>query len=317
MIPFGSYLLAEHLHCSGILAAVASGLAMGPSETAGEVGAITGIRRTTIWDTIQFAANGIIFVLLGEQLPELLSGAVAIVQSIGHRDPWWLALYVVAINVGLAVLRFLWVWLSFSLTLFRQGHWRRVPNWRIVAAMSFCGVRGATTLAGVLTLPLAMSDGSAFPSRELAIFLAMGVIITSLIVASIDLPLLLRGLSLPPEPSHLAKENAVRIAAAEAAVAAVQRAEHAMAEGRADADLYVAAASRVMDLYRQRIELRQSSTDEAVSRDRLERIKRELRMIALRAERAEILRWAQNLQIGSEAAIKMVRETDLMEARYI
>ena len=290
---------------------------MGPSETAGEVGAITGIRRTTIWDTIQFAANGIIFVLLGEQLPELLSGAVAIVQSIGHRDPWWLALYVVAINVGLAVLRFLWVWLSFSLTLFRQGHWRRVPNWRIVAAMSFCGVRGATTLAGVLTLPLAMSDGSAFPSRELAIFLAMGVIITSLIVASIDLPLLLRGLSLPPEPSHLAQENAVRIAAAEAAVAAVQRAEHAMAEGRADADLYVAAASRVMDLYRQRIELRQSSTDEAVSRDRLERIKRELRMIALRAERAEILRWAQNLQIGSEAAIKMVRETDLMEARYI
>lgn len=218
MIPFGSYLLAEHLHCSGILAAVASGLAMGPSETAGEVGAITGIRRTTIWDTIQFAANGIIFVLLGEQLPELLSGAVAIVQSIGHRDPWWLALYVVAINVGLAVLRFLWVWLSFSLTLFRQGHWRRVPNWRIVAAMSFCGVRGATTLAGVLTLPLAMSDGSAFPSRELAIFLAMGVIITSLIVASIDLPLLLRGLSLPPEPSHLAQENAVRIAAAEAAV---------------------------------------------------------------------------------------------------
>ena len=91
-----------------------------------------------------------------------------------------------------------------------------LPIW--AAAMSFCGVRGATTLAGVLTLPLAMSDGSAFPSRELAIFLAMGVIITSLIVASIDLPLLLRGLSLPPEPSHLAQENAVRIAAAEAAV---------------------------------------------------------------------------------------------------
>lgn len=63
--------------------------------------------------------------------------------------------------------------------------------------------------------------------------------------------------------------------------------------------------------------MRQSSTDEAVSRDRLERIKRELRMIALRAERAEILRCAQNLQIGSEAARKMVRETDLMEARYI
>jgi len=316
LIPFGSYLLAEHLHCSGILAAVASGLTMGSVEATGEVAATTRIRRNTVWDTIQFAANGIIFVLLGEQLPVILSGAADIVRTTGHHEPWWLAVYVVAINVGLAALRFLWVWLSFSLTLFRQGHWREAPNWRLVAAMSFAGVRGAITLAGVLTLPLAMGDGSPFPARELAIFLAMGVIITSLIVATIGLPLLLRGLSLPPEPSHLAEEDAVRTAAAEAAIAAVQRAEHEMAEGRPDADLYVAAASRIMDLYRRRIELSQSGADEAASRERLEQIERDLRLIALRAERAEILRRAQGHQIGSEATRKMVREIDLMEARY-
>src|SRR3546814_4647016 len=84
-------------------------------------------------------------------------------------------------------LRFLWVWLSFRLTLFRVGQWKQSPNWRVVAAMSFAGVRGAITLAGVLTLPLAMGDGSPFPARDLAIFLAMGVIIVSLIVASIGL----------------------------------------------------------------------------------------------------------------------------------
>src|SRR3546814_8777148 len=77
-----------------------------------------------------------------------------------------------------------------------------------------------------------MGDGSPFPARDLAIFLAMGVIIVSLIVASIGLPLLLNGLQMPTEPSHQAEENAARVAAAEAAIAAVERIEHARAEGR-------------------------------------------------------------------------------------
>lgn len=316
LIPFGSYLIAEHLHCSGILAAVAAGITMGFVEASGEIAAATRIRRATVWDTIQFTANGIIFVILGEQLPLILSGAAEIVRTTGHRDVWWLAIYVGAINIGLAALRFLWVWLSFRLTLFREGQWKQRPNWRVVAAMSFAGVRGAITLAGVLTLPLAMGDGSPFPARDLAIFLAMGVIIVSLIAASVGLPLLLRGLALPPEPSHLAQEDATRIAAAEAAIAAVEQAEHAMAEGRPDADIYVAAASRIMDAYRQRIDLRRSEIDEALSRKQLEKVERELRLIALRAERAEIFRRSQNRQVGSEAAQKMVREIDLLEARY-
>ncbi|QKR99857.1 Na+/H+ antiporter [Sphingomonas sp. CL5.1] len=316
LIPFGSYLIAEHLHCSGILAAVAAGLTMGFVETTGEVAATTRIRRNTVWDTIQFVANGIIFVLLGEQLPGILAGAAGIVRLTGHREIWWLGVYVVAINLGLAALRFLWVWLSFRLTLFRAGEWKRSPNWRIVAAMSFAGVRGAITLAGVMTLPLVMGDGAPFPARELAIFLAMGVIIVSLVVASLGLPPLLRDLKLPPEPSHLAEEDATRIAAAEAAIAAVERAEHEMAEGRADADVYVAAASRIMDAYRQRIEVRRSDAGERESARQLERIERELRLVALRAERAEVFRRVQNREIGSEAARKMVREIDLLEARY-
>src|SRR3546814_9705843 len=84
--------------------------------------------------------------------------------------------------------------------------------------MSFAGVRGAITLAGVLTLPLVMNDGSAFPARDLAIFLAMGVIITSLVAASIGLPLLLRNLQMPDEPSPQAEEDAAWIAAAHAAI---------------------------------------------------------------------------------------------------
>src|SRR3546814_20964685 len=66
------------------LAAVAAGLTMGFVEARGEIQASTRIRRNTVWDTIQFTANGIIFVLLGEQLPMILAGATETVRLTGH-----------------------------------------------------------------------------------------------------------------------------------------------------------------------------------------------------------------------------------------
>src|SRR3546814_13924586 len=89
--------------------------------------------------------------------------------------------------------------------------------------MSFAGVRGAITLAGVLTLPLALNDGSPFPARDLAIFLAAGVIIVSLLLATIALPLLLRGLVMPPDPSKQAEEDEARIPTAEPAIRAIEQ----------------------------------------------------------------------------------------------
>ncbi|OAN58705.1 MULTISPECIES: Na+/H+ antiporter [Sphingobium] len=316
LIPFGAYLLAEHLHCSGILAAVAAGLTMGFVESTGELEGSTRIRRNTVWDMIQFSANGVIFVLLGEQLPAILASSAETVRATGHQEPWWLAIYVIAINLGLAALRFLWVWASLRLTFFREGDWRSTPNWRIVAAISFAGVRGAITLAGVLTLPLAMNDGSPFPARDLAIFLAMGVIIVSLLAASLGLPLLLKGLEMPAEHDHKAAEDAARVKAAEAAIAEIEKVQHALAEGRSDADLYVSTASRIMDGYRQRIESRVGSPENNALGRRAEEIERRLRLAALKAERAQIFRMVRKRELDSEPARKLIRELDLLEARY-
>ncbi|MFC7552676.1 cation:proton antiporter [Pseudoroseomonas wenyumeiae] len=69
LIPFGAYLAAEHFNFSGILAAVAAGIIMNYAEIFGQAQAATRIRRNAVWDMVQFAASGIIFVLLGEQLP--------------------------------------------------------------------------------------------------------------------------------------------------------------------------------------------------------------------------------------------------------
>jgi hypothetical protein len=238
------------------------------------------------------------------------------VRLTGHHETWWLAIYVVAINLGLAALRFAWVWLSFKLTLFRNDQPGTTPNWRIVAAMSFAGVRGAITLAGVLTLPLTMTDGSAFPARDLAIFLAMGVIIMSLLVASIGLPWLLNGLEMPAEPSRQAEEDLARIEAAEAAIAEIERVQHGLAEGRSDADLYISAGARIMDGYRERIENRQGTAEDNATARRSEKIERDLRLAALKAERTAIFKMVRKRRLGSELARKLIRELDLLEARY-
>ncbi|SFR96608.1 Na+/H+ antiporter [Sphingomonas jatrophae] len=316
LIPFGSYLLAEHLHASGILAAVGAGVTMSFAEISRQALAATRMRRNSVWDTIQFALNGIIFVLLGEQLPAILACARQTVAVTGHASPLWLGLYVLALVSGLLALRFAWVWVSLRLTILRKRLPGAAgsPDWRLVAATSFAGVRGAITLAGVLTLPLAMKDGSPFPARDLAIFLAAGVIIVSLILATVALPILLKGLTLPAEPSRQAEEDAVRIATAKAAMRAIERHQHALAEQHDDPDLYAAAGARVMDFYRERIDgLSGEGSDMMRAQDRLVS---EFRLVGVKAERERLRALLRERAAGSETARKLTRELDLAETRH-
>ncbi|PSH64938.1 Na+/H+ antiporter [Phyllobacterium brassicacearum] len=318
LIPFGAYLLAEYVHASGILAAVAAGITMSYSEITAQSLALTRVRRTAVWDTVQFAANGTIFVLLGEQLPGIFSGAVENVQA-ESSSPWWLLFYVVIIYSALGALRFLWIWASWRIALARPASERQAvvrPTWRLIATMSFAGVRGAITLAGILTLPLFLADGSLFPARDLVIFLATGVIILSLIMASICLPRLLKNIDLPIEDSHQKQEDYARIAAAEAAIMAVERAQHDLAAGRADADTYADVAAQIMELYRKRIDERMHLGEEREQAARSEEIGKLLHITALKAERQEIYRLVRARRLESTMATKMVRDIDLLEARY-
>lgn len=320
LIPFGAYLVAEELHCSGILAAVAAGVAMGFTEQSGQALAVTRVRRAAVWDTVQFAANGVIFVLLGEQMPGLLLKAAETVKASGHSEPWWLAVYVFAISTALGVARFAWVWASLRWTIFhrarRGGEAPPKVDWRLVVAMTLAGVRGAITLAGVLTLPLVLSNGEAFPARDLAIFLAAGVILISLVVASVGLPRVLKGLEVPPEPSRQVELDEARVAAAQAAIQEIERVQHELAEGRADADLYADVAARVMELYRQRIDGRPQGPEAVGLIRQMETVEKRLRLAGLGAERAEIFRRARARELEDDAARRLVREIDLIEARY-
>jgi Na+/H+ antiporter len=316
LIPFAAYLLAEKVHASGILAAVAAGVAMSFSEVARQTVAATRVRRNMVWDTLQFTANGVIFVLLGEQLPSIVAGAVGTVHRSGAHEAWWLGVYVLTITLGLGILRFAWVWGSLKLTLLRarrRGEERASPDWKIIAATACAGARGAITLAGVLTLPLVTASGAPFPARDLAIFLAAGVIVLSLLISSVALPLLLKNLQMPPDGDSQAQAEQARMALANAAVHAV---EHLMtASPHADDLDFQAAAARVAEVYRDRLDSLAQSGEVAIAARRGKTFERELRLAALEAERHTLRGLRRRRTVNDGVHAKLTRDLDLAEAR--
>ncbi|MEA5122702.1 Na+/H+ antiporter [Xanthomonas floridensis] len=318
LTPFAAYLLAEAFHASGILAAVAAGITMSYVEMAGNAPGNMRLQRSAVWDTVQFTFNGIIFVLLGEQLPGILDGAVRSVQEAGHLNPWWLAVYVATISASLMALRFVWVFLSLRWNLFkaqRRGEAHVSPPWRIVVAVSLAGVRGAITLAGVLTLPLVLNDGSPFPARQLAIFLAASVILVSLLVASVALPRLLRGLELPEEEDEQQKEDLAVKAASQAALEAVEKLRQRLVEDSAHAERYNAAANQVSQRYQRKlgaVDMAETDPEEAGA---YEQALRQFRHAALVAERNELFKLARRREISDDLSRRLVRNLDLIESR--
>ncbi|GAB3428246.1 Na+/H+ antiporter [Massilia solisilvae] len=320
LTPFGAYLVAERLQGSGILAAVAAGITMSYVELSGRALATTRVRRAVVWDSVQFAFNGIVFVLLGEQLPDIISGALRAAEaSGGERGLWRLASTALAVSLGLLLLRFIWVWVSLRLTLLsakRQGHHVNVSKFRLVLATSLAGVRGALTMAGILTLPLTLANGRPLPGRHLAIFLAASVILISLVLASVALPPLLRSLKLPEEPADAAEEDFARHEAAVAAIAAVEQSSHQQAHQHIDPEIHSSAADHVMGIYEHRLAGGVAGSMDPAKVRMADQSERAFRLVALHAERDTILQLARDERISDETARKLLREIDLVEARY-
>lgn len=186
LTPFIIYLISEEVGVSGILAVVAGGImfaiekdrAVSPQYKLQLVSAST-------WSVLLMVLNGLVFLILGVSVPDVV--------EVIYRDPalnnFMVAGYVLAITALLIAVRFLWVY-GYSLWESKRRKAEKAPL-RSQVITSISGVRGAVTLAGAFSIPLVLGDGvTPFPERDLIIALAAGVILMSLIIASIFLPLL-------------------------------------------------------------------------------------------------------------------------------
>jgi len=320
LMPFGAYLVAEKIGASGILAAVSAGVAMSYIELRGRAQATIRVQRAAVWDTVQFTLNGVMFVLLGEQLPDIVKGAMGVPGSAAAIHPVWLVLHALGISLGLALLRFVWVWVSLRISLFKaraQGKSDTTkPHFRLVLATSLAGVRGGITMAGILTLPFVVSSGAPLPGRHLAIFMATAVIVVSLVLASVALPRLLPGLHLPDEDEPNAEEVLGRREAALAAMAKLDSIEELRDHQHPDAEIHENALAHMQANYRHRLGGGAANSSDPEKMRVADATEQKLRLAALQAERDALSALVKDRKISDETGRKLMREVDLVEARY-
>ena len=320
LLPFAAYVLAERLGASGILSAVAAGMMQSwldllPRQTS------TRLLNRSVWSLLEFAFNGLIFLLLGLQLPDIIKAVVHLEATL-----WPALMYrcldVVAIFLVLLALRFIWVqsiWrLSGMLRRWRgKGELTMVPTARSCWLLTVGGVRGAVTLAGVMSIPLLLNEGLDFPERDLLIFIAAGVILLSLVAACIALPLLLRGIEKSPDD---AMRNEVREAwrrTAEAAIHALETEDVVEAVGPQDAAQAALAAelkARIMSEYRHQLEVYNDTAQAQELATQMDQLESRLRLKALRAQRLELYSLRRHHEIGDDALSEILKDLDLSEA---
>jgi CPA1 family monovalent cation:H+ antiporter len=212
LTPFAAYIPAERLHLSGVLAVLACGLFLG-WRAPRILTSRTRLHLFVFWDMIVFLLNGLVFVLIGLQLPQILRrlSGQSLEQLIWHGA----LISCAAIGVRIA-----WVFTATSLSRLLSASLREsTPAWNNVAIVAWSGMRGVLSLAAALAVPLTLSDGTSFPGRDYILFITFCVILATLVLQGLSLPLLIRRLGVIDDGLANVEERTARLKANEAALA--------------------------------------------------------------------------------------------------
>lgn len=192
--PYIMYLAAEHFDYSGVLAVVSGGLFLS-TYSHHFLNFDSRLQLQSVWNTIVFLLNGTVFILIGLQIPFIISGVI-------HDSPWSAVGYAAMISVASVVIRVLWVYPATYLPrLFSKRIREKEPKpaLKSVFIVAWSGMRGVVSLASALAIPMQLSDHEMFPHRNLMLFITFAVILFTLVLQGLTLPFLIRKLNIEPE----------------------------------------------------------------------------------------------------------------------
>ena len=189
--PYLMYWVAEELHSSGVLAVVAGGLLMSRKRLI-FLNSASRIKGFSVWESFVFILNGVVFLIIGLQLPEIVNGiksqGIPVSTAIG---------YSVLVTVILIVARMISGYVALLATMiFRpsvmphsQSPKRR---WLLPTLLGWTGMRGVVSLAAAMAIPVTLADGSPFPQRDLILFVTFVTILLTLVIQGLTLPYLIK-----------------------------------------------------------------------------------------------------------------------------
>ena len=327
LTPFIAYIPAEHLGVSGVLATVTAGLYVA-RRVPRLVSPATRLRAYAVWDVFVFLLNGLVFILIGLQLPAVIEGL-----GMGTRFTWpTLIAWALLISAATIAVRLLWVFPAYYLPRWLvPGLAQRVPTTPAshVFLVGWTGMRGIVSLAAALSLPVITKSGAPFPGRNLIIFTTFCVILITLLAQGLTLPWVIRTLQIRDEGDDEGDEEAM--ARYLTALAAIERLDALAADGaqalpaetvqriRGDYDGRLAYYSQQMSM-----QFGAQPRGDGESPDAREDLDRtcffcttegQLRREALAAERAMLLKLRDDGTISDDILRRVQHSLDLEESR--
>ena len=305
LVPYAVYLAADAAHASGVLAVVACGLFLSRRSPQLFSPSVR-IQIFAFWQSLSFVFNGLVFVLIGLQLPLVRRSMVGVPLPT-------LLLYGASFSALLILLRILWTFPGATLAyvlrrrLQRQNEPR--PQIRRMFVVGWTGMRGVVSLAAALALPVTLHNGSPFPQRNQIIFLTFCVIVVTLVLQGLTLPPLIRALGLAGAAGLHCEELTARRLVLEAAIGHLSNAKER--DGQQAAEIY----DDLIGHYRQRLadlEPDDQNQRDADGHGRHVELSRE----ALRIERHTAVSLRNEGRINDEILRRIERELDLTETRY-
>jgi len=306
LTPYAAYLAAESLQASGVLAVVAAGLYLSRRSST-FFSANVRLQAWAVWDSLTFTINGLVFVLIGLQLPYVLEG-------IREYNFGTLLLYGFLFSGMVILLRLIWIYPGAYLAyvirarVLRQKYER--PTGKQMFVVGWTGMRGVVALAAALALPITLKDGSPFPGRNLIIFLTFSVIFVTLVLQGLTLPALIRGLGLAGRKGTNCEESEARRIIAGSALAHLEQVRADDREGPA------AVYDDLVQTYTRRLAALSGKEADGAERTNEELIRhRSLLGELLRVERRTAVSLRNAGRINDEVLRKLEHELDLSETR--
>ena len=311
LLPFAAYIIAEECHCSGILAAVSAGMTVNQSGMMRNAPLTARLQSDSAWSMLTFVFNGFVFVLLGIQLPSILTSTFAENQRDSSIEVWQLCLIVLFVFIVLMGTRFAWLWAMKHMPTMPFGTRRPLAfksyTTRDLLISTFAGVRGAITLAGVLSIPMTIGG------RYQLVFIATGIILISLITAVIILPILLRGRVILDNSQQDNEILTVKGYMAEEAIVSLEKMQNNLlqetTEDGLDQEIIHEVGSRVIGSLRRRTGLKDLEK-KALEAENLER---RMRLVAIGAERTALLQMKIRSEVSEETFEHLNTDLDIYE----
>lgn len=305
LVPCAGYLAAKAIHASGVLAVVACGLYLSRRST-DLFSPTVRIQAYAVWNSLTFILNGLVFVLIGLQLPHVLAG----IQGYQFRT---LLLYGALFSLLVIVLRLAWVFPGAYLPyLIRRrffGHDESAPPARQVFVIGWTGMRGVIALAAAISLPVTLASNKEFPQRNLIIFLTFSVILVTLVLQGLTLPALIRFLGLAGAGGPMHEEEEARRVMLEAALKRLEEAREADSEGFSE------VYDDLEQHYKHRLATLAEDPDDGGDSQKFYTRFRDLSLDLLQVERETVIRLRNQGRIGDAAMRRLERELDLNTAR--